>query len=260
MRYPYGARSTHANLSTVGSDFENLINLVPSSKKCQRTFTQLAVRTASVRTTWHPACHRSRTSPSQTSRGCPGCRAVLCIVVCISKHMYTHRTHHARTSRDVHRQLRLERAIEDASAADDVRTTVVCALVLAAALAGKHAVAAVARELAHGQHRAKRSLVSRVERQQRANLRPRVRQVHYTSAHSSSPAAATHRDVPAGSAGAPWCRTSPLPFCRHRSRSHADSGTGRADYSPPSASCSAPRHQKTLRTTAPCSGTGAASV
>jgi hypothetical protein len=75
-----------------------------------------------------------------------------------------------RTAWDVDRQLGLQRAVQDAPAADDVRAAVVCALLLAAALACQHGVVAAARIAAHREHRAQRGRLARIERQDGANL------------------------------------------------------------------------------------------
>ena len=75
-----------------------------------------------------------------------------------------------RTAWDVDRQLRLQRAVQDAAAADDVRAAVVCALLLAAALARQHGVVAAARIAAHREHRAQRGRLARIKRQDGADL------------------------------------------------------------------------------------------
>ena len=75
-----------------------------------------------------------------------------------------------RTTRNVDRQLRLQRAVQDAPAADDVRAAVVCALLLAAALARQHGVVAAAWIATHRQHRTQRGRLARIKRQGGANL------------------------------------------------------------------------------------------
>ena len=78
-----------------------------------------------------------------------------------------------RTAWNVDSKLRLQRAIQDAPAADDVSAAVVRALLLAAALARQHRVVTAARVSAHREHRAERGRFARIEWQNGANLHAR---------------------------------------------------------------------------------------
>ena len=115
---------------------------------------------------------RSRTCPNRTLPECPGYLEALRRRGTYQTQCNRRKQPH-RTARYVDCKFRLQRAVQDAAAADDVRAAVVCALLLAAALAGKHGVVAAAWIPAHRQHRAQRGPLARIERQQGPNLHER---------------------------------------------------------------------------------------